>query len=251
MTASGCVWSTCGSRDERVQQRLDRRARLVGSERRAAQVVDHRRVVHRLARRAAARCSSSRRAAKPAAVIVARSVPEPLTQSTRVSRPAWSTAVPFDGRVAAALVRERPVGAEQVRAVDERVERSSALRRLRRPTGPPARESRRALLRRSCAHLECRQGDGLREALPRLAPAAVLLRFVDRRCERCAHDLAPFVERSRARRAPSPGRGGCRAASPPRGRRGREGRRRSPSSGRAARCAHRRRRRGSHPAPCR
>ena len=81
MIASGCVWSTCARRDERVQQRLDRRPWLVGRERAAEQVVDHRRVVHRLAlaqrqrpRRAAARRS-------PRGVIVARSVPEPLTQS--------------------------------------------------------------------------------------------------------------------------------------------------------------------------
>src|SRR5918998_908055 len=35
--------------DERVEQRLDRRPRLVGHERAAAEVVDHLRVVHRVA----------------------------------------------------------------------------------------------------------------------------------------------------------------------------------------------------------
>ena len=48
MTASGCVWSTCGGRHERVQQRLDRRPRLVGADGAAHEVVDHRRVVHLL-----------------------------------------------------------------------------------------------------------------------------------------------------------------------------------------------------------
>ena len=41
------------------------------------------------------RSSSSRRPAKPSVVIVARSVPEPFTHSTRTSRPVWSVVVSF------------------------------------------------------------------------------------------------------------------------------------------------------------
>jgi hypothetical protein len=50
MTASGWVWSTWAAPTNAMQQRLDRRAWLVGPERAAPQVLDHRRVVHRLAR---------------------------------------------------------------------------------------------------------------------------------------------------------------------------------------------------------
>ena len=39
--------------------------------------------------------SSSRSAANPRRVIVARSVPDPLTHRTRCSRPAWSSITPF------------------------------------------------------------------------------------------------------------------------------------------------------------
>ena len=88
--------------------------------------------------RRSGRISSSRSAAKPAGVIVARSVPEPLTQRTRVSRPAWSAATPLRGRVPAALVGERAVGPEQVRAVGERLERVEPGDRGSRPRGRPA-----------------------------------------------------------------------------------------------------------------
>ena len=81
MTASGCVWSTCARRDERVQQRLDRRPRLVGREAAAARGSRPSPRRPSRSRSRSGRSSSRRSAAKPAAVIVARSVPEPLTQS--------------------------------------------------------------------------------------------------------------------------------------------------------------------------
>ncbi len=71
----GCV-------HERMQERLDGRARLVGLQRAAAQIVDHRRVVHRLSRPERLDLVEQHRG-EPVAVIVARSVPEPFTHRTR------------------------------------------------------------------------------------------------------------------------------------------------------------------------
>ena len=95
MIASGCVWSTCGAVDEGVEQRLDRRPRLGGRERAAEEVVDHVGVVHSLARDERQDLVEAKRRRSPTVVIVARSVPEPFTQRTRVSRPRWSSATPF------------------------------------------------------------------------------------------------------------------------------------------------------------
>ena len=102
MTASGCVWSTCAAGTNACSSvSIDGRG-WSGRERAAEEVVDHLRVVHRRRARAAAAARRAAAPAKPAAVIVARSVPEPFTQSTRVSRPAWSSDGALGRRVAAA-----------------------------------------------------------------------------------------------------------------------------------------------------
>ena len=227
MTASGCVWSTCVAGDERVQQRLDRRPRLVG--RRARSGAGSRPSRRRPSPRARAAAGPRRGGApgKPAAVIVARSVPEPLTQSTRVSRPAWSSDVSFGGGVAAALVRERAVGAEQVRAVDEPVEHAEAAAAApsQRSSGAgiPCRTPVSSLMPRtsSAGSVDERRSALVPRAIRRVRPA----RRASARTTR-ARPRAPR-RATRSRRAPSPARAGSRARSPPPGPRAPAGRPRS------------------------
>jgi len=107
--------------DERVQQRLDRRARLVRRKRRAKQVVDHRSVVHLLAvaqRQHVVEPDRREPAGGDRRQVRAGSLhPEHARLAARVVGDRS-----LRRRVAAALVRECAVGAEQVRAVDESFE---------------------------------------------------------------------------------------------------------------------------------
>ena len=171
MTASGCVWSTCARRDERVQQRLDRRPRLVGRERRSAagSRPSSRRPSPRA--RAAAAISSSRRRGearrRDRREVGARALdPEhALLAAGVVDRR------PLGRGVAAALVGERAVGAEQVRAVDERRRATSSPRRA----ASSHRSSGAGMPSQHVGDCSCRAprasatADGRREALPRLA----------------------------------------------------------------------------------
>ena len=128
MTASGCVWSTCGAGTKACSSVSIEGRGWSGRGRCGAGGRPSRRRPS-ASRSRSGSSSSSRGRRSPPRVIVARSVPEPLTQSTRVSRPAWSSERLLRGRVAAADVGERAVGAEQVRAVDEAVEHVEPCRR--------------------------------------------------------------------------------------------------------------------------
>ena len=87
MIASGCVWSTWSAATNACSSvSIDGRG-WSGRTRTAQEVLDHLGVAHRRRAPAAEARSSSRSPAKPAVVIVARSVPEPFTQRTRTSRP--------------------------------------------------------------------------------------------------------------------------------------------------------------------
>ena len=215
MTASGCVWSTCGAGTNACSSvSIDGRG-WSGCTRAAQEVVDHRRVVHRLALAQRQHLVEAQRRRSPAAVIVARSVPEPLTQSTRVSRPAWSTIVSFADVLPPPLVRERAVGAEQVRAVDERrraVERPPAAAPSQRSSGAgmPCSDAQHLAHARTSS-----VGERSREPAKRSRASlpARRLRAARRRSARTSARTTSRASASeRSRRAPSPARAGCRAS---------------------------------------
>ena len=129
-------------RDERVQERLDRRPRLVGRARRSA---------------GGSRPSSASSISVALAQRQQLVEPEPGEAGGGDRREVGARALDpehahlaagvvggrlLGGRVAAADVRERAVGAEQVRAVDEPVEDRETCRRRRRPSGSPGRGCR-------------------------------------------------------------------------------------------------------------
>ena len=127
MIASGCVWSTWSAGDERVQERLDRRPWLVGADGAAQEVVDHLRVVHRVAvaeRKHLVEAQPGEARARDRRQIGAGALdPEHAHLAPRVVGDRL-----LRRRVAAADIRERAVGAEQVRAVDEALEHAQAAR---------------------------------------------------------------------------------------------------------------------------
>ena len=123
-------------------------------------------------------------------------------------------------------------------------------RRQGRPSGPREPGCRAAQRSpRSRAHLERRPGwrAAPRSArAPRPRPARTMVRTPLGRRKRGRPRAPPRA--TRARRAPSPGRAGCRPASPPPARRAPAGLPPRPSIGRAARSARRRRRCGARSA---
>ena len=130
-------------RDERVEQGLDRRPRLVRPQRAAEKVVDHLGVVHRLAvaqRQELVEPQSGEARRRDRREIGARAL-DPERSHLAAGVIAHGL---LRGRVPAALVRERPVGAEQVRAVDEPVEH----RQARGAASVPAVDRRRDALQR-------------------------------------------------------------------------------------------------------
>ena len=153
MTASGWVWSTWSARDERVQQRLDRGPRLIGPERAAEQVVDHRRVVHRVAlaeRQELVEAEPGEAGGGDRREVRARALhPEDACLAAGVVDDRL-----LGGGVAPALVRERAIGAEQVRAVDERRRAMPSPSGGVRPSGLRGRDALEDAGRCSRAHRE-------------------------------------------------------------------------------------------------
>ena len=248
MIASGMRVVDVVGRHERVQQRLDRRPRLVGRGRRSAggtRPSSASSIASRSAQRqdlvepepGEARCRDRRQVGTRALH------PEHADLSARVVGDRL-----LRGRVPAADVGERAVGAEQVRAVDEAVEHAVA----RCGALVPAVLRRRDAVQhgRRLAHGATSSGvDGTSSAKRclRLVPLGRRRRLVDGRGERGADDRRGPPRARRAPRAPSPGRAGFRPASPPPARPGPAGRSPARSSGRAARSARRRRRRAARP----
>ncbi len=94
MIASGWVWSTCGAGTKACSSvSIDGRGWSGDSpQRRRWSTIAASSMLSRSRR---GRISSRRSAAKPAAGIVARSVPDPLTHRAWTSRPVWSATRPL------------------------------------------------------------------------------------------------------------------------------------------------------------
>ena len=183
-------------RDERVQQRLDRRPRLVGAHGAAEQILDHRRVVHLLAflkREQFVEPQPGEPRGRDRRKVCPRSLhPEDAHLPPRVVSHRL-----LGGRVAAADVRERPVGPEQVRAIGESVENREA----RCDFAVPETQRRRNPLQciEGAAHaLTSTAGASreLREPLACLLPVGRSLRLEPHRSERRAHDGTRLFERA-------------------------------------------------------
>ena len=194
MIASGCVWSTHGAGTNACRSvSIDGRG-WSGESPQRSEVVDHRRVVHLVPFAQRQHLVEPQRG-KPAAVIVARSVPEPLTQSTRCSRPAWSTTVPLDEVLP-------PPWLASERSAPSRFERwtsasSRPAGRPPRPSGPRARGSRRARAALLMPQPPTRPGARRPAKRSRAScPGRGVLGLVDDGRERRAHDLARLRERA-------------------------------------------------------
>ena len=119
--------------DERVEQRLDRRSRLVGPDRRPQEVLDHRGVVHRVAR--AQRQKLVEAEPGEAGDVDRRQISAgPLDPEHARVAPEMVRDTLLRGGVPSPLVRERTIGAEQVGAIGEPVERVVLTRRFPVPT---------------------------------------------------------------------------------------------------------------------
>ena len=208
--------------DEGVQKRLDRRSRLVRPERGAQEVVDHLGVVH-----LGALAQRQDLVEPEGGEAGGRDRREVCAGALHPQHPRLAPGVVGDGPlrrgVAAALVRERAIGAEQVGAVDEPFEHAepAAAASSQRSAGaaiafralvvsltsvlPPARSwlGRRRRPGRS------RRGSGRRSRLPP-RPGAARTRSAAPTPPRPR--ACPRARRERPSRAP--GRGRCRARSP-------------------------------------
>ena len=185
--------------------------------------VDHRRRRPSRSRSRSGSSSSSRSPGKPAAVIVARSVPEPFTQSdARLPAGVVATSSPWPTCCrrrwfASADPRRAGSSGRRARRAPPRPPRPSSVPAVRRRRDPAqdAERAAHALISRSALAARARRSAPAPRASPP-TPAGSYVRRGERRAER---PRAP-PPATRSRRARSPGRAGFRAGSPPRARRG-------------------------------
>ena len=182
--------------DERVEERLDGRPRLRGHEGAAEEVVDHLRVLHLLAldqRQDLVEPERGEAFGRDRREVGAGALdPEDARLASEVV-----TRDPFRRRVSAALVGERSIGPEQVRAIDEACERVEPGRGGGVPEidrGLDAMQGAGRLLH-ACTSSRSDSPLTVVEALARLGPFRRACGLVLGGHERVAYQLAPLLER--------------------------------------------------------